>query len=144
MLQFAPIKIEDREIFERHSYALGEGSCDMAFANIFCWAHLHNPEIAKWGDFIFIRFGGVNGKSHTYMEPIGAGDNITAFKMLSEYVSSLNEPFKMAGMSANFAEKIRSSIPFCGYYLYPNCSRNGVYVCGGGSVWQDGIILSSR
>ena len=123
MLQFAPIKIEDREIFEKHSYALGEGSCDMAFANIFCWAHLHNPEIAKWGDFIFIRFGGVNGKSHTYMEPIGAGDNITAFKMLSEYVSSLNEPFKMAGMSANFAEKIRSSIPFCGYYLYPKRSK---------------------
>ena len=123
MLQFAPIKIEDREIFEKHSYALGEGSCDMAFANIFCWAHLHNPEIAKWGDFIFIRFGGVNGKSHTYMEPIGAGDNITAFKMLSEYVSSLNEPFKMAGMSANFAEKIRSSIPFCGYYLYPKRSQ---------------------
>ena len=123
MLQFAPIKIEDREIFERHSYALGEGSCDMAFANIFCWAHLHNPEIAKWGDFIFIRFGGVNGKSHTYMEPIGVGDNIIAFKILSEYVSSLNEPFKMAGMSANFAEKIRSSIPFCGYYLYPKRSQ---------------------
>ena len=57
------------------------------------------------------------------MEPIGAGDNITAFKMLSEYVSSLNEPFKMAGMSANFAEKIRSSIPFCGYYLYPKRSQ---------------------
>ena len=84
MLEFTPIKIEDRELFEKYSYLLGEGSCDMAFANIFCWAHLHNPEIAKWGSFIFIRFGGVDGKQHTYMEPIGEGDTIAAFNKLVE------------------------------------------------------------
>lgn len=123
MLKFTPVKIEDRELFEQHSFMLGEGSCDMAFANIFCWAHLHNPEIAIWGDFIFIRFGGVNGKQHTYMEPIGVGDNISAFKVLLEYVGTLNEPFKMAGISANFAEKLRTSVPFCGYYLYPKRSQ---------------------
>lgn len=123
MLEFTPIKIEDKEIFEKHSYALREGSCDMAFANIFCWAHRHNPEMAEWGGFIFIRFGGVNGKSHTYMEPIGVGNNIIAFKKLSEYVCMHNEPLKMAGVSANFAEQLRTSIPFCSYYLYPNRSQ---------------------
>ena len=123
MLEFTPIKIEDRELFEAYSYAMGEGSCDMAFANIYCWSHLHNPEIAKWDNFLFIRFGGVDGKHHTYMEPIGEGDNIVAFKKLVEYVANCNESFKMAGVSANFAEKIRTSIPFCAYYLYPKRSQ---------------------
>ena len=123
MLEFTPIKIEDRELFEAYSYAMGEGSCDMAFANIYCWSHLHNPEIAKWDNFLFIRFGGVDGKHHTYMEPIGEGDNIVAFKKLVEYVTNCNESFKMAGVSANFAEKIRTSIPFCAYYLYPKRSQ---------------------
>lgn len=123
MLNFRPVKLEDKEMFEQHSYIMGEASCDMAFANLVCWAHLYNPEIAEWGEFIFIRFKDNKSSQHTYTEPIGVGDNIAAFNLLAEFVEHTGEPFKMLALSANFAEKIRSSIPFCGYYIYPRRSQ---------------------
>lgn len=127
MLEFRPVAIGDKKIFDRSSFKMGEGSCDFAFANIFCWACKYSTEIAEQDGFIFVRFRGNDSTDYIYIEPIGEGDNLSAFNKIVEYTNSNAQPLKMAGLSSNFTEKIRASHSFCNYYLYP-CREQFDYI----------------
>ena len=43
MIEFKPVRLEDRAVIERYTMPSGICNCDLAFANMYCWqAVLHS------------------------------------------------------------------------------------------------------
>ena len=47
MIEFHPIRLEDRAVIERHTMPSGICNCDMAFANMFCWQEVYRSAWAE-------------------------------------------------------------------------------------------------
>ena len=37
MIEFKPVRLEDRAVIERYTMPSGICNCDLAFANMYCW-----------------------------------------------------------------------------------------------------------
>ena len=56
MIEFHPVRLEDRSVIERHTMPSGICNCDLAFANMYCWQAVYHSAWAEIGDFLVIRF----------------------------------------------------------------------------------------
>lgn len=80
MLEFQPVKIEDRELILANIPECVAQMCDFSFGNIFCWSVGENTRVAQKDGFIFLRsrFNGVK----SYVFPWGNGDIKTALSII--------------------------------------------------------------
>lgn len=74
-LNFRDIRITDRELIESYTAKAMSHSCDLAFANIYCWQEFYHSQIAIVEGFLVIRFL-IDGEADRlgYMYPLGDGD----------------------------------------------------------------------
>ena len=47
MIEFKPVRLEDRAVIERYTMPSGICNCDLAFANMYCWQALLDPAWAE-------------------------------------------------------------------------------------------------
>ena len=71
-LNFHPIKIYDKSVFEKYFKDKELRSCDYAFANLCAWQSYYRSEYAEYNGFLIIRFFTNNHRA--YMFPIGEED----------------------------------------------------------------------
>ena len=74
MIEFKPVRLEDRAVIERYTMPSGICNCDLAFANMYCWQAVFHSAWAEIGGFLVIRFQIDGGERIGYMQPVGEGD----------------------------------------------------------------------
>lgn len=110
-MEFRPIRLEDKALFQRYSFKSGTQNCDMSFANIYCWQDTYHSEIAEYGGFLLIRF--VYGAGETgYMQPIGEGDVRDVIARLHEDAASRGSALRIVGITQQpWRERIEELFP---------------------------------
>lgn len=73
MIEFKPVRLEDRAVIERYTMPSGICNCDLAFANMYCWQAVFHSAWAEIGGFLVIRFQIDGGERIGYMQPVGRG-----------------------------------------------------------------------
>ena len=72
MIEFKPVRLEDRAVIERYTMPSGICNCDLAFANMYCWQAVFHSAWAEIGGFLVIRFQIDGGERIGYMQPVGS------------------------------------------------------------------------
>lgn len=74
MIEFKPVRLEDKQTIERYTMPSGIYNCDLAFANMYCWQAMYHSAWAVIDGFLVIRFQIGGGEKIGYMQPVGEGD----------------------------------------------------------------------
>lgn len=106
MVDFKPITIKDKEIYEKYLKESLPRGCNFSFANVFFWGE---QKIAEFGGTIltFSRFG----KHLVYPYPIGNGDKQAAIKALMADAAERSIPLRLSGLLKEECEKLEAMFP---------------------------------
>ncbi len=137
MLNFQPVRIEDRdtinEFFLKNSYR----NCDFSFSNIFCWKHKYDTSFAVNNGFLFFRF--YAGHNHPgYMMPLGKGNLTEALNIILKDAEERGDIFHLYAITRKMYEDIETAIP--GIFEYESDRDWSEYIY---SV-QDLVTLSGK
>lgn len=107
MIDFKPIRLEDKTLIERYTMPSGICNCDLAFANMFCWQFMYHSAWAEVGGFLVIRFHIGGGEKIGYMQPIGKGDFAPIVPFLREDAHAHGQRLRIIGLTDEGREMIR-------------------------------------
>ena len=107
MIEFHPVRLEDRSVIERYTMPSGICNCDLAFANMYCWQAVYHSAWAEVGGFLVIRFQIDGGERIGYMQPVGAGDFGPIIPQLREDAHAHGQRLRIIGLTDEGREMIR-------------------------------------
>lgn len=107
MIEFKPVRLEDRQVIERHTMPSGITNCDLAFANMFCWQAMYHSAWAVIEGFLVIRFQIGGGEKIGYMQPVGTGDFAPIIPCLAEDAHAHGQRLRIIGLTDRGREMIR-------------------------------------
>lgn len=99
MIQFKPVRLEDRTVIERYTMPSDITNCDLAFANMFCWQEVFRSAWAEVGGFLVIRFQIGGGSKIGYMQPVGPGDFAPIVPLLREDAHAHGQRLRLIGLT---------------------------------------------
>ena len=108
-INFHPVTVADKPLFEYYMLSSEEQNCDLNFANIFCWSDTYHSEVAEAGGFLVIRFD--NGGVKAYMQPVGNGDKALILELLRQDAFALRVPLQLYGLSAEWCSFLTENYP---------------------------------
>ena len=108
-IDFHPVTVADKPLFEYYILGSEEQNCDLNFANIFCWSDTYHSEVAEVEGFLVIRFESSGVKS--YMQPIGTGDKALVLQLLHHDAFALRTPLRLYGLSAEWRKFLEENYP---------------------------------
>ena len=73
MIDFKPIRIEDKELVTTYFLACGNRDCNLSFVNLYTWQFLTNSHYAVVDDCLVVRFT-LDEESVVYTMPVGTGN----------------------------------------------------------------------
>ena len=111
MIEFRPIRIDDRTAIERYTLPAGIANCDLAFANMFCWQFVYRSAWAEVDGFLVIRFHIDGGPRIGYMQPVGPGDFTALLPRLEEDARAHGERLRLVGLTDEARALLRSREP---------------------------------
>ena len=82
MIEFKPVRLEDRAVIERYTMPSGICNCDLAFANMYCWQAVFHSAWAEIGGFLVIRFQ-IDGGERIGVEELAAAAGTISNEVLS-------------------------------------------------------------
>ncbi len=105
MLDFQPVKIEDRELILGNIPESVAQMCDFSFGNIFCWSVGENTRVAQRDGFVFLRsrFNGVK----SYAFPWGKSDIKTALSIIEADARERNADLSFYCLSEEQADILK-------------------------------------
>ncbi len=110
MLDFQPITIDDKDIFDSFFLLSTFRNCDFSFSNVFCWKHKYQTTFVIKDGFLLIRFY-AGGKKAGYMYPLGNGDLKKAVEMMMADAGERNELFRMYALTNEMFARINEVFP---------------------------------
>ena len=108
MIEFKPVRLEDRAVIERYTMPSGICNCDLAFANMYCWQAVFHSAWAEIGGFLVIRFQIDGGERIGYMQPVGEGDFGPILPLLREDAHAHGQRLRIIGLTDEGREMIRN------------------------------------
>uniref|UniRef100_UPI004056C413 GNAT family N-acetyltransferase n=1 Tax=Alistipes sp. TaxID=1872444 RepID=UPI004056C413 len=108
-INFHPVTVADKPLFEYYILSSEEQNCDLNFANIFCWSDTYHTEIAEVDGSLVIRFD--NGGAKCYMQPFCTGDKSLIIEKLRQDAFSQRAPFRLYGLSREWREFLEKTYP---------------------------------
>ena len=108
-IDFHPVTVADKPLFEYYILSSEEQNCDLNFANIFCWSETYHSEVAEVEGFLVVRFD--NGGAKSYMQPVGTGDKATILARLREDAAAVCTPLCLYGLSAEWRTFLEENYP---------------------------------
>ncbi|MCC8146984.1 MAG: phosphatidylglycerol lysyltransferase domain-containing protein [Bacteroidales bacterium] len=116
MLNFEPVKVDDRETIQAFFNNSTFRNCDFSFSNIFSWQHFYNTTfVAKEHDFLYIRFQ-ANGGIPGYLFPLGNVGLKAAMECLLEDAIERNDEFYLYSITPEMFDQIEEVMP--GKFIY--------------------------
>lgn len=107
MIEFKPVRLEDRSTIERYTMPSGITNCDLAFANMYCWQEVFRSAWAEVGGFLVIRFQIGGGHKIGYMQPVGPGDFAPIVPLLREDAHAHGQRLRIIGLTDEGCGMIR-------------------------------------
>ena len=107
MIDFKPVRLEDREVIERYTMPSGICNCDLAFANMYCWQAVFHSAWAEVEGFLVIRFQIEGGERIGYMQPVGPGDFGPIIPRLREDAHAHGQRLRIIGLTDEGRDMIR-------------------------------------
>ena len=111
MIDFQPVRLEDKALIERYTLHAGLDNCNFAFANLYCWHFAHHSAWALVEGFLVIRFL-THGERLGYMQPVGEGDWTRILPLLAEDAAANGQRFRMVGLDEAGKEQVRKTAPY--------------------------------
>ena len=108
MIEFKPVRLEDKQIIERHTMPSGILNCDLAFANMYCWQAMYHSAWAVIDGFLVIRFHIGGSEKIGYMQPVGEGDFAGIIPALRADAHAHGQRLRIIGLTDEGREMIRS------------------------------------
>lgn len=113
MIDFKPVRLEDRAAIERYTMPWGICNNDLSFANMYCWQEVYHTTWAEVGGFLVIRFHIEGGERIGYMQPIGPGDFAHLVPQLEEDARQRNQRLRLVGLTDEARDQVRALHPGC-------------------------------
>ena len=107
MIEFKPVRLEDRAVIERYTMRSGICNCDLAFANMYCWQQVYHSAWAEIDGFLVIRFRIDGGEKIGYMQPVGEGDFAPLIPTLRADAHAHGQRLRIIGLTDEGREMIR-------------------------------------
>ena len=107
MIEFKPIRLEDKPVIERYTMPSDICNCDLAFANMFCWQFMYHSAWAEIGGFLVIRFHIGGSEKIGYMQPVGEGDFAPIIPVLREDAHAHGQRLRIIGLTDRGRDMIR-------------------------------------
>lgn len=114
MLQFRPLSIGDKALFEGYVKRYGSVNCDLSFANCMIWSS--DVHLCEVDGFFVLRFKMGHGRIMAYSQPMGEGDTTHVLRLMAEDAASHDMPLRIFNMSERFA----SALDRDRFYTYTN------------------------
>ncbi|HIW65179.1 MAG TPA: GNAT family N-acetyltransferase [Candidatus Alistipes intestinipullorum] len=111
MIDFKPVRLEDRAAIERYTMPWGICNNDLSFANMYCWQSVYHTTWAEVGGFLVIRFHIEGGERIGYMQPIGPGDFAPILPLLEEDARERGQRLRLIGLTEEAREQVRAMHP---------------------------------
>ena len=111
MIEFKPVRLEDKQTIERYTMPSGICNCDLAFANMYCWQAVFHSAWAEIGGFLVIRFQIDGGERIGYMQPVGEGDFGPILPLLREDAHAHGQRLRIIGLTDEGRDTIRRIVP---------------------------------
>ena len=124
-IDFHPITVADKPLFEYYMLGSEEQNCDLNFANIFCWSDTYHSEVAEVENFLVIRFD--NGGSKSYMQPVGNGDKGAVLEQLRNDAFALRTPLRLYGLSSEWRKFLEENYPLEFAFDAPRALSDYIY-----------------
>ncbi len=132
MIDFRPVRLEDRTLVERYTMPSGIYNCDLAFANMYCWRGVYHSAWAEVGGFLVIRFHIGGGKKIGYMQPVGEGDYSPIIPALREDAHRHGQRLRLIGLTDEAREMLRATHP--DYFAFESDRAFEDYVYNAGDL----------
>ena len=107
MIEFRPVRLEDRATIERFTMSSDITNCDLSFANMFCWQEVYHSAWAIVDGFLVIRFHIDGGDRLGYMQPVGEGDCARIIPALRDDAHAHGQRLRIIGLTDRGREMIR-------------------------------------
>jgi len=118
-MDFKQISLEDRQDIELAWRRIGFLDCDLAFANMLCWADSYPVEICRVGGVFVLRTHLDSRVGTVYTMPIGIaevqGRMDGIYEMIAQDASVLGEPLKIYAHSEAVISELRQRFPDMGF-----------------------------
>lgn len=129
MIEFHPLRIEDRATIERYTLPSDSRNCDLTFANMFCWQEVYRSAWALVDDFLIIRFHIDGGPNIGYMQPVGPGDFTPIVALLRDDAQSCGQRLRLVGLTDKGCTLLRNAF-------------SGSFACASDRALEDYIYLA--
>ncbi len=108
MIEFQPVRLEDRATIERFTMSSDITNCDLSFSNMYCWQEVYHSAWAVVDGFLVIRFQIDGGERLGYMQPVGEGDCARIIPALREDAHAHGQRLRIVGLTDQGRDMIRN------------------------------------
>ena len=108
-IDFHPVTVADKPLFDYYILSSEEQNCDLNFANILCWSDTYHTEIAEVDNALVIRFD--NGGTKCYMQPFCIGDRSLIIERLRQDAFVQRVPLRLYGLSSEWRKFLEENYP---------------------------------
>ena len=127
MIEFRPVRLEDRAAIERFTLPSDIRNCDLAFANMFCWQTVYRSSWAVVEGFLVVRFHIGGGTRIGYMQPVGEGDFTRIVPALEADARAHGQRLRLIGLTDQGRELLRNSSPGTFAFHSDRASEDYIY-----------------
>lgn len=111
MIDFKPIRLEDRAAIEHYTMPSGICNNDLSFTNMYCWQSVYHTTWAEVGGFLVIRFHIEGGERIGYMQPVGPGDFAPILPLLEADARERGQRLRLIGLTDEAREQMQAMDP---------------------------------
>ena len=111
MIEFKPLRLQDRATIERYTLPSRIRNCDLAFANMYCWQGVYQSAWAETEGFLSIRFHIDGGTQLGYMQPVGPEEFSRIVPALEEDALRHGQRLRLVGVTDEGREELRRAFP---------------------------------
>ena len=110
MIDFKPIRIEDKELITTYFLACGNRDCNLPFVNLYTWQFLTNSHYAVVDDCLVVRFT-LDEESVVYTMPVGTGDVKNVIELLKQQAKTEGHVLRVHGVFPELEEWFNREFP---------------------------------
>ena len=110
MINFHPVRIEDRDSINEFFFKNTYRNCDFSFSNILCWKHKYDTTFAIIDGFLLFRFFAGHNEPG-YMMPLGNGDLKKAIDLLKADARERGNDFYLFAITQEMFAHIEAACP---------------------------------
>lgn len=100
-VEFKPVELQDREIFEKYLRDDPPGISELTFTNLFMWQHRYHPQWAQWEKTLLIIFY-PDDSTPFGLPPVGTGNKSVSTGILFDKLDKLTTEAKICRASESF------------------------------------------